>query len=253
MSKDRIRLLLACVATLAIVLPLGYLWQQSRMPSTLLRHGHGVPRLRRRLRTGPALPGGQSMAAMHADAATRGTRSVKDLTVGTDRPADKVVNLEARKGTVRLASGRTVDGYTLNGSSPGPLIEVTQGELLEVHLRNENVPGRHHAALARAGRPERRGRRGRRDAGRRAARRGAHLPVRRRAGRHVLVPLPPGVARAGDRRPAGATRGPAREAARPAGGRGGAGTHLRRGRAPSTARASSPSSPGRASRSGCAS
>jgi FtsP/CotA-like multicopper oxidase with cupredoxin domain len=139
-SKDRVRLLLACVATLAIVLPLGYLWQQSRMPSTYSVMDMGYLDYGGGSRTGAALPGGQSMAGMHTDDAAHGTRSVKDLTVGTDRAADKVVDLEARKGTVRLASGRTVDGYTLNGSSPGPLIEVTQGDLLEVHLRNANVP-----------------------------------------------------------------------------------------------------------------
>jgi FtsP/CotA-like multicopper oxidase with cupredoxin domain len=69
-----------------------------------------------------------------------GARSVKDLTVGTDRPADRVVRLAARKATVTLASGRKVDGYTVNGTSPGPRIEVTEGQLLEVRLTNVDVP-----------------------------------------------------------------------------------------------------------------
>ena len=53
------------------------------------------------------------------------------------------------------------------------------------------------AALARRGRAERRGRRRRRDAGRGAGRRVVHLPLRRRPGRDLLVPLAPGLARAG--------------------------------------------------------
>ena len=72
MSKDRIRLLLACVATLAIVLPLGYLWQQSRMPSTYSVMDMGYLDFGGGSRTGAALPGGQSMAGMHAHDATHG-------------------------------------------------------------------------------------------------------------------------------------------------------------------------------------
>lgn len=140
MSRDRVRLLLACVGTLVIVLPLAYLWQQSRVPSTYSVMDMGYLDYGGGSRAAPALHGGHAMAGMGGDPAMPGTRSVADLTVGTDRPADKVVDLTARKGTVRLASGRTVDGYTLNGSSPGPLIEVTQGQLLEVRLRNANVP-----------------------------------------------------------------------------------------------------------------
>jgi len=139
-SRDRVRLLLACAATLVIVVPLAYLWQQSRMPSTYSVMEMGYADFGGGSRTAPALAGGHAMTGMAVDHAMPGTRSVTDLTVGTDRPADKVVDLTARKGTVHLASGRTVDGYTLNGSSPGPLIEVTQGQLLEVRLRNANVP-----------------------------------------------------------------------------------------------------------------
>jgi FtsP/CotA-like multicopper oxidase with cupredoxin domain len=124
-SRDRWRLLLACVAALAVLLPLGYLWQQSRLPST-----YSV------MDMGYVDAGGGPTAGHHM----AGGRSVRDLTVGTDRQADKVVSLVARSQTVRLASGRTVEhGYTLNGSSPGPQIDVTEGQLLEVRLTNANV------------------------------------------------------------------------------------------------------------------
>ncbi len=66
--------------------------------------------------------------------------SVADLTVDPDVPADVTVDLVAEKGRFELASGREVDGYTINGSSPGPLIEADQGDLVEVHVRNESVP-----------------------------------------------------------------------------------------------------------------
>jgi FtsP/CotA-like multicopper oxidase with cupredoxin domain len=124
-SKDRVRLLLACLATVVVVLPLGWFWQHSRVPSTYsvmdmgyLDYGGGPHVM-------PTMGGG---------------RSVASLTAGTHRPADEVVHLTARKAIVRLADHQRVDGYTLNGRSPGPVIEVTEGQLLEVHLRNADVP-----------------------------------------------------------------------------------------------------------------
>jgi FtsP/CotA-like multicopper oxidase with cupredoxin domain len=68
-----------------------------------------------------------------------GGTSVTDLDTEATGEADVVVDLTARQGKVELASGRTVDGYSLNGSSPGPLIEATVGELVEVRLHNESV------------------------------------------------------------------------------------------------------------------
>ena len=86
---------------------------------------------------------------------------VADLTAPPDLPADVSETL-----TVRAEDG----GYTVNGTSPGPLLEATEGDLVEVTLVNDNVDRRHHPALARRRRAERR-RRGRgRDPGRRAAR-----------------------------------------------------------------------------------
>lgn len=70
------------------------------------------------------------------------TVSVADLTgPGGDRRPDVVVDLVARKERFSLASGRQVDGYTINGRSPGPRITVGVGQLLEVHVRNASVPG----------------------------------------------------------------------------------------------------------------
>ncbi len=65
--------------------------------------------------------------------------SIVDLGVADDRPANVTVELTARQETFTLASGRSVDGYTLNGQSPGPMIEAQQGDLVEVRLQNESV------------------------------------------------------------------------------------------------------------------
>ena len=67
--------------------------------------------------------------------------SIADLGVAADRRADVSVDLVVRQETFDLASGRSVDGYTVNGQSPGPTIEATEGDLVEVRLSNESVPG----------------------------------------------------------------------------------------------------------------
>jgi FtsP/CotA-like multicopper oxidase with cupredoxin domain len=135
-TRSRLRVLVACLATLAIVVPLAWMWQASRMPSTYsvmdmgyLDHGGGPT---------------TSMAG-HGDhgggAAVGGSPvSVADLTADPDAPADVTVDLVAEKGRFTLASGREFDGYTLNGTSPGPVVEADQGDLVEVRVRNESVP-----------------------------------------------------------------------------------------------------------------
>ena len=50
------------------------------------------------------------------------------------------MTLTARKQKFTLASGESVDGFTLNGTSPGPLIQARKGDLVEVTLVNESVP-----------------------------------------------------------------------------------------------------------------
>ncbi|MCW3816880.1 multicopper oxidase family protein [Micromonospora sp. DR5-3] len=49
--------------------------------------------------------------------------------------------LTAKKATVRLPSGREIDAWTYNGEVPGPAITATQGDLLEVRLRNTDIEG----------------------------------------------------------------------------------------------------------------
>ena len=74
----------------------------------------------------------RTTASGHGPRTGRTAASVADLVADPDRAADVSVDLVAAQGRVELASGREIDGYTLNGSSPGPAIEATQGDLVEV-------------------------------------------------------------------------------------------------------------------------
>jgi FtsP/CotA-like multicopper oxidase with cupredoxin domain len=47
--------------------------------------------------------------------------------------------LTARKATVTLASGETVAAWTYNGQVPGPALTATEGDLIEVTLRNRDI------------------------------------------------------------------------------------------------------------------
>jgi FtsP/CotA-like multicopper oxidase with cupredoxin domain len=65
--------------------------------------------------------------------------SVTSLVTDRDRPPDVEVTLTAREEKFQLASGRTYNGYTFNGQSPGPVITARAGQLVEVRLINESV------------------------------------------------------------------------------------------------------------------
>jgi FtsP/CotA-like multicopper oxidase with cupredoxin domain len=49
--------------------------------------------------------------------------------------------LTAKKAIVRLPSRREIDAWTYNGQVPGPTITATQGDLIEVRLRNADIEG----------------------------------------------------------------------------------------------------------------
>ena len=131
MRWARARTLVGVALALVIVGPLAWMWWDSRLPSTYsvmdigtLDYGGG-----------PRSAGGHHSAAP----AQQGGTSVVDLDTKTKRKPDVVVSVTARQGEVTLASGRVVDGYSFNNTSPGPLIEATVGDLIEVRLTNESV------------------------------------------------------------------------------------------------------------------
>ncbi|WP_229276282.1 multicopper oxidase family protein [Agromyces kandeliae] len=72
-------------------------------------------------------------------AGTRGEVDVTELVADPDRPADVRVDLVARAETIDIDGGRPVEGFTVNGTSPGPEIRATEGDLVEVTLENESV------------------------------------------------------------------------------------------------------------------
>jgi FtsP/CotA-like multicopper oxidase with cupredoxin domain len=68
-----------------------------------------------------------------------GPISVTSLTADPDRPADVRVELTAGQETIDIPGGRAVEGYTVNGTSPGPELRARQGDLVEVEFVNESV------------------------------------------------------------------------------------------------------------------
>jgi FtsP/CotA-like multicopper oxidase with cupredoxin domain len=136
MRRSRIRLALAGAATVVVLAPPGWLWQASLVPDTYAAtemgyadHGGG--------------PVGGSVAMAHGghQGHVMAGRRVTALVADPNRPADVAVTLTARRQRFRLSSGRSVDGYTFNGGSPGPVIRATAGQLVQVRLVNESVPG----------------------------------------------------------------------------------------------------------------
>jgi FtsP/CotA-like multicopper oxidase with cupredoxin domain len=137
--RRMLRVALPVVATVAIVVPLAWMWQASRMPAAYsvmemgyLDYGGGVQP--------PADVGahsGHGEGNGH-DHHSKPTHSVTEMVADTSRPADVQVELVTRQEALTIG-GRSVAGFTVNGKSPGPEIRVSQGQLVEVHLRNESV------------------------------------------------------------------------------------------------------------------
>jgi FtsP/CotA-like multicopper oxidase with cupredoxin domain len=123
----RRRLLIATLATVAVIAPLGWFWHASLVPSTYSVMDMGY------VDTGGAPEHHGSHHGAH-------TTSVETLVDDPERDADVVVDLTARRGRIDLSSGYSVDGFTLNGRSPGPTITARVGQLVEVHVTNDNVP-----------------------------------------------------------------------------------------------------------------
>jgi FtsP/CotA-like multicopper oxidase with cupredoxin domain len=122
--RGRLRLVIAVVATLAVLAPLAWLWLASLVPRAYSVTGMGYHDY------------GGGPAVDHDHGST--THSVADLKVDPARKADVVVDLVAEQKTLSVG-GKSVAGYTLNGTSPGPTITAHLGQLVEVHLRNASV------------------------------------------------------------------------------------------------------------------
>ncbi|AGZ41224.1 multicopper oxidase family protein [Actinoplanes friuliensis] len=83
--------------------------------------------------------GQANASATDHDHGGAGQLSVDQLVGPRNQVPDVRTTLVAARSQVRLASGRTVEALTFNGSSPGPEIRVKKGRLIEVTLVNTDV------------------------------------------------------------------------------------------------------------------
>lgn len=131
--RRRRRLIVAIAATLVLLSPIGYLWFASLVPPTFSPLAMGTVDYGGGPGAGRRSMGG--MAGMHGHGAGV---SVETLIADPQRKADVVVDLTTADATLDIG-GKNVPGFTVNGTSPGPTITATVGQLVEVHLHNASV------------------------------------------------------------------------------------------------------------------
>jgi len=120
----------AAVAVLALVVGvLGVAWWGNRLGAySVMGMGHVVD-------------GRSTTPSAHQHtAALVGQVSVADLVADPARPADVRMTLKAKRERFAIPGGQSFDGYTIGGSSPGPVIHAKQGQLVAVTLVNQSVP-----------------------------------------------------------------------------------------------------------------
>jgi FtsP/CotA-like multicopper oxidase with cupredoxin domain len=133
-----LKVVLPVLATIAIVAPLAWLRQASRVPDAYSATDMGYLDYGGGARPDPSAGGHgahrQGTGHGHHSAPAR---LITDLVVPS-RPADLQVDLVARQQMLTIG-GRSMPGFTVNGTSPGPEIRAIEDQLIEVHLRNESV------------------------------------------------------------------------------------------------------------------
>jgi len=141
---------LAAVLGIIAVALVGWAWWASVMPGSysVMEMGRpdfgGGPGAASHATSGHGAPAVAAAAGLGSKPGAAGDRpdatSITDLVADSERPADVHVELVARAERVTPAGGDPFDGFTLNGQTPGPTIRATEGQLVEVVLRNEDVP-----------------------------------------------------------------------------------------------------------------
>jgi FtsP/CotA-like multicopper oxidase with cupredoxin domain len=130
----------AALAALILVF-VGWHWWQSLVPSTYSSMDMGYADFG----GGEEFPHGDGETHLAHAAGGDGAsdpapvRDVSDLVARPRGKPDVRVALTARQETTTLADGTTYDGYTLNGSTPGPAIHAVLGDVVEVDFTNDNV------------------------------------------------------------------------------------------------------------------
>jgi len=136
-TRRRLRVVIASLASLLVVAPMAWMWQNSLTgnSASVLDMGY------------PDYGGGPVSRAMAVDEHGRMShqpgdstvmRSVDDLVADPRRRADVRVDLVARQEPLTIG-GSSVPGFTLNGTSPGPTITATVGQLIQVRATNDSV------------------------------------------------------------------------------------------------------------------
>jgi FtsP/CotA-like multicopper oxidase with cupredoxin domain len=82
---------------------------------------------------------GGGPAHAHGTAHARSVADLRGLAGPASGGARRRHVLTAKKATVRLESGHEIDAWTYNGQVPGPAITATEGDLIEVTLRNSDI------------------------------------------------------------------------------------------------------------------
>lgn len=130
------RIVVAVVLSLGLLVPLGWLWAGSLVPGSFSVMGMGHPDYG----GGPGDPAhDMHTAGLDRPPPAPGDVPVTDLTGPRSGDPDVDVTLVARSEAISLARGETVEGLTLNQTSPGPTIRARQGDLVQVRLINESV------------------------------------------------------------------------------------------------------------------
>ena len=113
--SGRARLVVALAAVVLLVAPLAWMWWSSLLPDRydIAEMGYAD------------YGGGPEAGHSH-----HGGTAVADLVADPDRPADV---------TETLTVATHGDRFTVNGTTPGPVLRATQGDLVEVRLVNEDV------------------------------------------------------------------------------------------------------------------
>ena len=127
---------LAAVAVVALAV---VAWWSSLMPGSYAATDMGLPDDGRGSSAHAGHGGGPGTHAGHGAGAA--TVSVTDLAGDHTSVPDVRLRLVAREGRTALSGGTAFAGFTLNGTSPGPQVTATVGQLVEVVLVNEDVRG----------------------------------------------------------------------------------------------------------------
>lgn len=120
----------APVVALAVLALAAGAWVDSRLPG---RYDLGALAS---MDTGGA---GGERGATH-DPAAPGSVSVATLTGPQDREPDVSYTLVAQRTPTATRGGPGNDGLSFNGSVPGPALRAREGDLIEVVLRNKDIP-----------------------------------------------------------------------------------------------------------------